>query len=210
MKKVELSVNDENRGKRIDILTSELSGLTRSRIKHFIEKSLLTVNNLKIKSNYRTKKGDVILITFPDEAQNLLPENIPIKILHMDNFIVVVNKPPGMVVHPAAGHNSGTLMNAIAYHCSKLASVGGPLRPGVVHRLDKDTSGIIVVAIDDRAYYNLIDQFKKRIIRKKYKLITYGNFKNDSGQICSKIGRSGSDRKKMSTKIRNGKEAVTT
>ena len=114
-----------------------------------------------------------------------------------------------MVIYPAAGHSSGTLMNAIAYHSKKLASVGGPLRPGVVHRLDKDTSGVMVVALDDSAYYNLVEQFRQRSINRKYKALIYGTLKKVSGEIALKIGRSLSDRKKMSTKVRKGKEAVT-
>ncbi len=114
-----------------------------------------------------------------------------------------------MVIYPAAGHSSGTLMNAIAYHSRKLASVGGPLRPGVVHRLDKDTSGVMVVALEDSAYYNLVEQFRQRSINRKYKALIYGALKRVSGEIMLKIGRSESDRKKMSTKVRRGKEAVT-
>ncbi len=128
----------------------------------------------------------------------------------MDDFIAVVNKPSGMVVYPAAGHSSGTLLNAIAYHSRKLSSVGAPLRAGIVHRLDKDTSGVLVVALDDGAYYNLIEQFKKRTIKKIYKVIVSGNLKADKGEISKRIGRSVSDRKKMSTKVRKGKEALTT
>jgi 23S rRNA pseudouridine1911/1915/1917 synthase len=114
-----------------------------------------------------------------------------------------------MVVYPAAGHNKGTLLNALAYHCKKLATIGGPLRPGVVHRLDKDTSGVMVVALDDNSYYELIEQFKKRAINRRYITLIYGNIKEDSGEIAMAIGRSTSDRKKMSTKTRQGKEAVT-
>jgi 23S rRNA pseudouridine1911/1915/1917 synthase len=115
-----------------------------------------------------------------------------------------------MVIYPAAGHSSGTLLNALAYHSNKLASIGGPLRPGVVHRLDKDTSGVMVVALADSAYYSLVEQFKQRSINRKYKALIYGTLKNVSGEIVLKIGRSESDRKKMSTKVRKGKEAVTT
>jgi 23S rRNA pseudouridine1911/1915/1917 synthase len=114
-----------------------------------------------------------------------------------------------MVVYPAAGHSSGTLMNAVAWHSRKLASVGGPLRPGVVHRLDKDTSGIMVVALEDTAYYSLVEQFRKRTIRRRYEALVYGDLKDACGEISLKIGRSESDRKKMSTRVRRGKEAVT-
>ena len=114
-----------------------------------------------------------------------------------------------MVVYPAAGHAHGTLMNALSYHCKKLATVGGPLRPGVVHRLDKDTSGVMVIALNDKAYYNLIEQFKHRTINRRYIALVYGNLREDEGEIALRIGRSESDRKKMSTRVRKGKEAVT-
>jgi 23S rRNA pseudouridine1911/1915/1917 synthase len=114
-----------------------------------------------------------------------------------------------MVVYPAAGHSQGTLMNAVAFHCKKLASTGGPLRPGVVHRLDKDTSGVMVVALDDKAYYHLAEQFKQRAINRKYIALVYGNFIQDEGEIALKIGRSATDRKKMSTRVKTGREAVT-
>ncbi|PKL52281.1 MAG: RNA pseudouridine synthase [Nitrospira bacterium HGW-Nitrospira-1] len=210
MKKTEFQISIEEAGKRVDVQTSELSGITRSQVHHLIEKGLVQINHLPTKPNYKTKYGDTISITIPDEDRTLAPENIPLEILYSDDFLIVVNKPPDMVIYPAAGHSSGTLLNAIAYHSKKLASVGGPLRPGVVHRLDKDTSGVMVVALDDSAYYNLVGQFKQRSINRKYKALIYGTLKTVSGEIVLKIGRSSSDRKKMSTKVRKGKEAVTT
>lgn len=210
MNRTEFKISIEDSGKRVDIHASELSGLTRSQIQRLIEKGLLLVNHHFTKPNYKTKYKDIISIAVPEEIQALSPEKIPLEILHIDDFIIVVNKPPGMVIYPAAGHGSGTLMNAVAYHSKKLASVGGPLRPGVVHRLDKDTSGVMVVALDDSAYYNLVDQFRQRSINRKYKALIYGTLKNMSGEINLKIGRSESDRKKMSTKPKKGKEAVTT
>ena len=209
MKKTEFRINIEEAGKRVDVQTAELSGLTRSQVHHLIEKGLVQVNDLRTKTNYKTKYKDIISITIPEEDRVLEPENIPIEILYVDDFLIVVNKPPDMVIYPAAGHSSGTLLNAIAYHSKKLASVGGPLRPGVVHRLDKDTSGVMVVALEDSAYYNLVEQFRQRSINRKYKALIYGALKKVSGEIVLKIGRSESDRKKMSTKVRRGKEAVT-
>jgi len=209
MKKTEFHISIEDAGKRVDVQTAGLSGLTRSRVHHLIEKGLVLVNQLPTKTNYKTKYRDIISITIPDEEQTLGPENIPLEILHADDFLMVVNKPHGMVIYPAAGHSSGTLLNAIAYHSKKLASVGGHLRPGVVHRLDKDTSGVMVVALEDSAYYSLVEQFRKRSINRKYKALIYGSLKNVRGEIALKIGRSESDRKKMSTKVRKGKESVT-
>lgn len=210
MKTVQLKIRDEASGQRIDVAASDLSGFTRSQIHRLIEKNFLTVNNRPAKPNYRTRSGDIIHISIPVETQKLIPEDLPVTILYADKFLVVVDKPPDMVVYPAAGNWSGTLLNAVAFHCNKLASVGGPLRPGVVHRLDKDTSGIMVIALDDSAYYHLVEQFRKRTIKRVYKALVYGILKNHRGEITLQIGRSQSDRKKMSTRTGKGKEAVTT
>jgi 23S rRNA pseudouridine1911/1915/1917 synthase len=197
-------------GKRIDIFLAKRTGITRSQIQRLITQGNVLINSKEVSQNYRLKSKDLISINLPDkETEGLLPEPIPINILYKDEYIVVVNKPAGMVVYPAAGHAHGTLMNALSYHCKKLATVGGPLRPGVVHRLDKDTSGVMVIALNDKAYYNLIEQFKHRTINRKYIALVYGNLREDEGEIALRIGRSESDRKKMSTRVRKGKEAVT-
>lgn len=196
--------------KRLDIFVSEKTGITRSQVQKLIKEGRILVNNKTENQNYTVKIGDVITIHKPEEKKEILiPEALPINILYMDEYLVVVDKPAGMVVYPAAGHNRGTLLNALAYHCKKLASIGSPLRPGVVHRLDKDTSGVMVIALDDAAYYDLVEQFQERTINRKYITLVYGNIKEDSGEIEIKIGRAVSDRKKMSTKTRRGKEAVT-
>lgn len=202
-------ISAENAGRRIDVQTSELSGLTRSRIQRLNEKKMLKVNNQIVKPNYKTKAGDTVSLIIPADEPQLIPEQLPVSILYKDNFLIVVDKPAGMVVYPAAGHASRTLMNAIAFHSGKLASIGGPLRPGVVHRLDRDTSGVMVVAIDNRAYYSLVEQFRRRTITRRYKAAVHGSLKNDSGEISLKIGRSASDRKRMSTKAKRAKDAVT-
>jgi len=155
---------------RIDVLISELSGLTRSQVHKLIENGHLTVNGGPTKPNYKARNGDAISISVPEEGQELIAEDLPIQVLYQDDYLIVVNKPPGMVVYPAAGHSRGTLMNAVAFHAGKLASIGGPLRPGVVHRLDKDTSGIMVIALDDRAYYDLVEQFRHRTMDRRYGL----------------------------------------
>ncbi|NCO68775.1 MAG: RNA pseudouridine synthase [Nitrospirae bacterium CG_4_10_14_0_8_um_filter_41_23] len=197
-------------GERIDIFLSKKTGITRSQIQGLITQDNVLINSKEVSQNYRLKSKDLISINIPDKkTEGLLPEPIPINILYKDNHLVVVNKPAGMVVYPAAGHAHGTLMNALSYHCKKLATMGGPLRPGVVHRLDKDTSGVMVIALNDEAYYNLIDQFSHRTINRKYIALVYGNLREDEGEIALKIGRSESDRKKMSTRVRKGKEAVT-
>lgn len=211
MGKIEFHIDDEISGKRIDVQAAEMSGITRSQVQHLIEEGLISVNDHQVKDNYRTKPGDVISLTLPEaeSEQKLIPEDIPIKIYYQDEHVIVVDKPPQMVVYPSTGHNSGTLMNAIAFHSARLASIGGPLRAGVVHRLDKDTSGVMIVALEDKSYYALFEQFKERTIYRKYITMIYGTLKNSSGEISLKIGRSETDRKKMSTQVKRGKEAVT-
>ncbi len=203
-------VGNDSAGERVDILAATLSGLTRSHVHNLITQGLLTVNGHAVKPNFRPKRGDVITLTMPEEEQDLDPEDLPVEILFRDEFLMVVNKPPAMVVYPAAGHARGTLMNAVAYHADRLAHVGGPLRPGVVHRLDKDTSGVMVIALDDTVYYDLVNQFSERTIARRYRAIVFGRLKGETGEIDLSIGRSQSDRKKMSTRSHRGKEAVTT
>jgi 23S rRNA pseudouridine1911/1915/1917 synthase len=208
MKHITVTISDIS--KRLDVFLSERTGITRSQVQRLIKDSYILVNNKKVNQGYRIKKDDAITIEKPEEkTDTLIPEPIPIRILFMDDYLAVIDKPAGMVVYPAAGHKRGTLLNALAYHSKKLASIGAPLRPGVVHRLDKDTSGIMVVALDDSAYYDLVEQFKKRTIQRKYTAIVSGYLKKDEGEISLDIGRSASDRKKMSTKTKRGKEAVT-
>ena len=208
VKNIDVQISEA--GKRIDIFLAKRTGITRSQIQRLITQGNVLINSKDVSQNYRLKSKDLISINIPDkETEGLLPEPIPLDILYKDNHLVVVNKPAGMVVYPAAGHAHGTLMNALSYHCRKLTTVGGPLRPGVVHRLDKDTSGVMVIALNDKAYYNLIEQFKHRTINRKYIALVYGNLREDEGEIALKIGRSESDRKKMSTRVRKGKEAVT-
>jgi 23S rRNA pseudouridine1911/1915/1917 synthase len=202
-------VTPDASGKRIDVLAAEIAGITRSRIQHIIDKGLLLVNGKTVRHNYRARPGDEISLSLPIDELGLVAEDIPIEILYSDDKIIVVNKPPGMVVYPGAGHSSGTLMNAVAHFSPALATVGGPLRPGVVHRLDKDTSGVMVIAAADDAYYSLVEQFRERTINRTYVAIVFGNLSRDRGEISLKIGRSESDRKKMSTRVRRGKEAVT-
>jgi 23S rRNA pseudouridine1911/1915/1917 synthase len=210
MRVTNVVVQSSETGERIDTFLAKKTGITRSQIQKLIEKGNVLVNVRSVNQNYKIKISDSITLKIPEEeTEALTPEQIPIGILYKDEYLVVVNKPAGMVVYPAAGHGHGTLMNALLYHCKKLATVGGPLRPGVVHRLDKDTSGVMVVALNDEVYYNLIEQFRKRTINRRYIALVYGDLKEDRGEIALKIGRSESDRKKMSTRTKRGKEAFT-
>lgn len=210
MKKFTYTAALEEKGTRLDTFISSKSGFTRSHIQKLIRQGLITVNSRKGKTAYMVKEKDSIEVSIPDEREGqLIPEDIPIDIVLENEHIIVVNKPPHMVTHPASGNRSGTLMNAVIARCKELASIGAPMRPGVVHRLDKETSGLIIIAKSDEAYYSLIRQFREREIEKQYIALLYGKLKEDRGEICSAIGRSVSDRKKMSTRTRKGKEAIT-
>lgn len=210
MKKESYIVEPGDGSERLDTFVSSKSGLTRSSVQKLIKDGGVLVNSATVKAGYKIRTGDIIEVTIPDEPEALLtPEDIPLDIIFEDDHLVVVNKPPGMVIYPATGHSSGTLMNALASHCNKLASVGAPLRPGIVHRLDKDTSGLIIIAKDDAAYHSLVEKFKNKEIEKEYMALLYGTPKTLKGEINAPIGRSISDRKRMSTKTKNAKEAVT-
>jgi 23S rRNA pseudouridine1911/1915/1917 synthase len=203
-------VHPAEAGERIDTFLVRKTGITRSQIQRLMGKSNVLVNEKPVFQNYRIKTEDIVSLHIAEKKEEgLMPEPLPVDILYKDDSLVVVNKPAGMVVYPAAGHDHGTLMNALAYHIGKLASTGGPLRPGVVHRLDKDTSGVMVVALDDRAYYHFTEQFKERTIHRKYVALVHGDLRGGEGEIALKIGRSESDRKKMSTRVKKGREAVT-
>ncbi|HYA27085.1 MAG TPA: RluA family pseudouridine synthase [Thermodesulfovibrionales bacterium] len=203
-------VQTSEAGQRIDAFLAVKTGITRSRIQKWIGMRKVLVNGVTTSQKYRVRTDDVITLSRPDEeVKGLVPEAIPVEVLYEDEYVVVVDKPAGMVVYPAAGHGQNTLMNALAHHCRRLADIGGPLRPGVVHRLDRDTSGVMVVAVEDGAYYHLVEQFKRRTIKRRYVTLVFGNLKADAGEIALPIGRSGSDRKKMSTRVRKGKDAVT-
>lgn len=197
-------------GQRLDTFLAKKTGVTRSQIQKLIEKGNVFVHGKTESQNYKVKAKDLISLSIPEEKiEGLIPEPIPLDILYKDDYLIAVNKPAGMVVYPSAGHSHGTLMNALYHHCRKLATVGGPLRPGVVHRLDKDTSGVMVIALDDEVYYNLVEQFRQKAIDKKYIALVYKNLTEDEGEIALRIGRSLSDRKKMSTRVKRGKEAIT-
>lgn len=210
MKRNSYTATAGSRGERLDAFISSHSGLTRSYVQKLIKDEMITVNDHKEKVSYRMKEDDRVELVLPDAPENLLiPEDIPIDIIWEDENILVVNKPPDMVMYPGLSHNSGTLMNAVVYICNKLSSVGAPIRPGVVHRLDNDTSGLIIIAKDDAAHHNLVRQFKEREIEKHYISLLYGNLKAETGEIRTLIGRSASSRKKMSAKPKSGKEAIT-
>ena len=203
-------INEENIDKRLDIVTSELSLLTRATIQRLIDDEKILVNEKKQKPSYKVQLNDKISVEIPEAVEtDIKPQNIPVEIIYEDNDIIVVNKPKGMVVHPANGNPDGTLVNAMLAHCrGSLSGIGGEIRPGVVHRLDKDTSGIIVLAKNDDAHNRLSKQIQERIVIKKYIALVRGNIAEEEATINMPIARSEKDRKKMAVN-KNGKEAIT-
>lgn len=199
-------------GERIDkFLSCRLEEVSRSYIQKLIKEGHVSVNGKPVKANYKLGAGDEISVEIPEAKEpDILPEDIPLDILYEDQDILVVNKPKGMVVHPAAGHYSGTLVNALMYHCKdSLSGINGVMRPGIVHRIDMDTTGSLLVCKNDEAHRILAEQLKEHTIRREYHAIVYGNIKEDTGTVDAPIGRHPTDRKKMSINYKNGKQAVT-
>ncbi len=209
----ELLICDED-GIRLDAYVASKTRLSRTRTTQLIESGLVLVDNTEKNKKYLLSKGQEILLFLPaDEEIDAKPENIPLNIVYEDNDIIIVNKPQGMVVHPAPGNPDGTLVNALLYHCKdSLSGINGKLRPGIVHRIDKDTSGLIMVAKNDAAHSALAEMFKNHSFTRQYEAILYGAPKNDEGEVNLAIGRSKKDRKKMMfypSQTPNTKEALT-
>ena len=203
---------ENEEGERVDrYLAEELDGRSRSYVQKLIKDGYITINDKPVKANYRLVSGDRVEVVFPDiEEPDIIPENIPIDILYEDADIIVVNKPKQMVVHPAPGHYNGTLVNALMYHCgSELSGINGNKRPGIVHRIDMDTTGSLVVCKNDTAHQSLAGQLKEHSIHRVYEAVVHGNIKEEEGTVNAAIGRHPTDRKKMSTISRNGRTAIT-
>lgn len=211
-KEWEYIISESEKGQRLDqflSLQKELS-LSRSRIKKLIEDEKILLNNQSAKPSHRLKLDDRIKVVVPPPKKlEVRPEPIPLDVVYEDEDLIVVNKPKGMVVHPAPGNYSGTLVNALLYHCGALANLGAPLRPGIVHRLDKDTSGLMVVAKNDFSYQSLARQIKNRTVEKTYVALVHGVMENDQGVIEAGLGRHPVQRKKMSVLSKRTKEALT-
>ena len=216
--KITVMVTFDEINERMDSFLSRKTDFTRSRIQQLIKNGDITVNgknaknNKKIKSSYKIEENDRIEIFIPETEQaEIIPENIKIDIIYEDEDIAVINKNAGLVVHPAQGHYSGTLVNAILYHIKDLSGINGEIRPGIVHRLDKDTSGLIVIAKNDKAHINLAKMFQEKKIKKIYLAILKGKLTKEKGRIVTQIGRDTDDRKKMTVIKGNdrGKEAIT-
>lgn len=206
---VETQYVAQTSGERLDVFLSRVSGESRARIQRLIQEEAVLVAGKLQKANYKLRAGeDVLLRMDPPELLDVAPEPIPIEIVYQDSDICVVNKPQGMVVHPAPGNESGTLVNALLYAIDDLSGIGGVLRPGIVHRIDKMTSGLLVIAKNDLAHTHLSAQIKAHTARRNYLAIVEGNLKEDTGTIDAPIGRHPVDRKRMAV-VKNGREAVT-
>lgn len=208
----EYIVTDEFEGMRVDKLISELiDSFSRSYIKKLIDDDKVLCNNKKVKASFIVSEGDHILMEIPPiEVPDILPQDIPLDILYEDDDVLVVNKPKGMVVHPAAGHYKDTLVNAVMFHCKdKLSGINGVMRPGIVHRIDKDTTGSVIICKNDNAHQKIASQLKEHSVNRIYHAICYGIIKEDEGDIETLIGRSANDRKKMAVVSSGGKTAST-
>lgn len=203
---------ENQEGERVDrYLAEALEDKSRSYIQKLIKEQYVIVNQKPVKASYRLLLGDRVEITLPEVTEpDIVPENIPIDILYEDSDIIIINKPKQMVVHPAPGHYNGTLVNALMYHCKQeLSGINGTMRPGIVHRIDMDTTGSLVVCKNDLAHQSLAEQLKDHSIHRVYEAIVHGSVKDISGTIDAPIGRHPVERKKMSIQVKNGKRAVT-
>ena len=201
-------MEDERIDKCISLLVEELS---RSFIQKLIKDGNVLVNGKPVKGSFRVKCEDEVVFSVPESVEpDIEPENIPLDILYEDADLIVVNKPKGMVVHPAAGHYTGTLVNALMYHCgNELSGINGVLRPGIVHRIDRDTTGSVIACKNDKAHRCIAEQLKEHSINRRYRAICFGELKQEEGTIDQPIGRHPNDRKKMAVNPQNGKRAVT-
>ncbi len=212
MNEIFFKIEENSANARIDKYISEnAENMTRSAVQKLIAEGCVTVNGKIPDKNLKIKTGDEITVNMPEpEICEALPENIPLDIVYEDNDLLVVNKPRGMVVHPATGNYTGTLVNALMYHCGdRLSSINGIIRPGIVHRIDKDTSGLLIVAKNDFAHNILAEQIKEHSFTRKYQAVVIGNVKDDTGTVNAPIGRHQTDRKKMAVTLKNARNAVT-
>ncbi|MED0983532.1 RluA family pseudouridine synthase [Bacillus paramycoides] len=207
---VQVTVAEEQKSERIDKFVAEInSEWSRSQVQQWIKDVVVTVNGKAVKGNYKVKENDEITVTIPEpEELDIQPEDMNLEIYYEDADVLVVNKPRGMVVHPAPGHTSGTLVNGLMHHCTDLSGINGVMRPGIVHRIDKDTSGLLMVAKNDMAHESLVNQLVAKTVTRRYKAIVHGVIPHDKGTIDAPIGRDKKERQSM-TVDENGKNAVT-
>lgn len=207
---VTITIEAENAGERIDKALSTIQAeWSRSQISNWLADENIKVNGIDVKPKYKVRVGDVIEVTVPEvEDLEIIPEDLNLEIVYEDADVLVVNKPRGMVVHPAPGHASGTLVNGLMHHCTDLSGINGVARPGIVHRIDKDTSGLLMVAKNDVAHASLVDQLVNKTVTRKYTALVHGHIAHDKGTIDAPIGRDSKDRQKQAI-IDSGKHAVT-
>ena len=211
MENIKIECIDEHVGKRLDkVLAQEMDGYSRTQIQQMIQSKHVKVNCQNEKASYKVELGDLIEITLPEpENTDVMPENIPLDIVYEDQDVIVVNKPSGMIVHPSAGIYSGTLVNALLYHCKDLSGINGVMRPGIVHRIDKETSGLLMVAKNDLAHKSLSEQLQEHTVVRRYYALVHYLIPHEFGRIEAPIGRDPHDRQKMTCTDKNAKEAVT-
>lgn len=207
---VTFTVEAEHAGERIDKALSTIQEeWSRSQIAAWITDGIVKVNDETVKAKYKVREGDVIEVDVPEpESLEVIPEDLQLEIVYEDKDVLVVNKPKGMVVHPAPGHLTGTLVNGLMHHCQDLSGINGVLRPGIVHRIDKDTSGLLMVAKNDQAHHSLVEQLVNKTVTRKYTALVHGHIAHDKGTIDAPIGRDPKDRQKQAI-VDNGKHAVT-
>ncbi|WP_166243871.1 RluA family pseudouridine synthase [Paenibacillus turpanensis] len=209
---IDFPVDAETAGERIDKVVAELSpeGISRSQVQQWIKDGAVTVNGQAVKANYKLAAGDHVSVKPPaPELLDIQPEPIPLDVYYEDADVIVINKPRGLVVHPAPGHTSGTLVNALLHHCKDLSGINGMLRPGIVHRIDKDTTGLLMVAKNDNAHISLSSQLKEHTVTRKYIALVQGIIPHDNGTIEAPIGRDERDRKMYTVTNKNSKDAIT-
>ncbi|MBE5875269.1 MAG: RluA family pseudouridine synthase [Lachnospiraceae bacterium] len=212
MNEIVFEITPEMEDERIDkCISTFIDSLSRSYIQKIIKDGNVYVNDKAVKANYKVKMEDYVRFILPDSVEpDIPPQDIPLDIIYEDKDILIVNKPKNMVVHPAPGHYEGTLVNAVMFHCKDdLSGINGVMRPGIVHRIDKDTTGSLIICKNDEAHNSIAEQLKIHSITRKYRAIVFGNIKNDEGIINAPIGRHPNDRKKMAINERNGKPAIT-
>jgi len=211
-KKYRFEVSEGKKKERLDLfLTHSIENATRSKVQKLIDADLVTVNGTIVKANYQVKPSDIIEATHPitPRPEGAEPEDIPLDIIYEDDYLIIINKPAGMVAHPAYANYTGTLVNALLHHTKKLSDINEPGRPGIIHRLDKDTSGLLVVAKDDFTHAKIAEQFSKRTVDREYHAVCWGKFKEPKGEIAFNIVRSKKDRKKFSISENEGRTALT-
>lgn len=212
MNDLSLIITEDNAGKRIDkFITEQNTGLTRSSVQKLIDDSNILVNNKSVSKNYKLRLNDIVEINIPEPVSlDVKAQDLPLQFIYQDDDLAVVNKPKGMVVHPAAGNYDNTMVNALMYHCKgQLSGINGVIRPGIVHRIDKNTSGLLIVAKNDFAHVHLAQQIKEHSFTREYQAILCGRVKQEKGTINAPIGRDKNDRKKMCVTSSNSKEAIT-